>query len=52
LILAEDVKVSNGPINLSYKEVNLGSVYGIHDKTTDKMTVHVPVSVAAKYIQQ
>jgi hypothetical protein len=52
LILAEDVKVSNGPINLSYKEVNLGSVYGIHDKTTDKMTVHVPVSVAAKYLQQ
>jgi hypothetical protein len=52
LILAEDVKVSNGPINLSYKEVNLGSVYGIHDKTTDKGTVHVPVSVAAKYIQQ
>jgi hypothetical protein len=51
-ILAEDVKVSNGPINLSYKEVNLGSVYGIYDKTTDKMTVHVPVSVAAKYIQQ
>jgi hypothetical protein len=51
-ILAEDVKVSNGPINLSYKEVNLGSVYGIHDKTTDKGTVHVPVSVAAKYIQQ
>jgi hypothetical protein len=52
LILAKDVKVSNGPINLSYKEVNLGSVYGIHDKTTDKMTVHVPVSVATKYIQQ
>jgi hypothetical protein len=52
LILAKDVKVSNGPINLSYKEVNLGSVYGIYDKTTDKMTVHVPVSVAAKYIQQ
>ena len=52
LILAEDVKVSNGPINLSYKEVNLGSVYGIYDKTTDKMTVHVPVSVASKYIQQ
>jgi hypothetical protein len=51
-ILAEDVKVSNGPINLSYKEVNLGSVYGIHDKTTDKGTVHVPVSVASKYIQQ
>jgi hypothetical protein len=52
LMLAKDVKVSNGPINLSYNEVDLGSVYGIYDKTTDKMTVHVPVSVALKYIQQ
>src|SRR5919108_744653 len=52
LMLAKDVKVSNGPINLSYNEVDLGSVYGIYDKTTDKMTVHVPVSVAVKYIQQ
>lgn len=51
LMLAKDVKVSNGPINLSYNEVDLGSVYGIYDKTTDKMTVHVPVSVAVKYIQ-
>lgn len=41
LILAKDVKVSNSHINFSYKEVNLGSVYGIYDKTTDKMTVHV-----------
>jgi hypothetical protein len=52
IMLANDVKVSNGPINLSYSEVDLGSVYGIYDKTTDKMTVHVPVSVAVKYIQQ
>jgi hypothetical protein len=52
LMLAKDVKVNNGPINLSYNEVDLGSVYGIYDKTTGKMTVHVPVSVAVKYIQQ
>jgi hypothetical protein len=52
LMLAKDVKVSNGPINLSYNEVDLGSIYGIYDKTTDKMTVHVPASVAVKYIQQ
>jgi hypothetical protein len=52
LMLAKDVKVSNSPINLSYNEVDLGSVYGIYDKTIDKMTVHVPVSVAIKYIQQ
>ena len=52
LLSVDDVKVTNGPINLSYNEVDLGSVYGIYDKNTDKMTVHVPVSIAAKYIQQ
>ena len=27
-----------------------GSVYGVYDKATNKMTVHVPGSVLAKYI--
>jgi hypothetical protein len=51
LMLAKDVKVSNGLINLSFNEVDLESVYGIYDKTIDKMTVHVPVRVALNYIQ-
>jgi hypothetical protein len=51
LLLAKDIKVSNGElINLSYNEVELGSVYGIYDKDTDKMSVHVPIATAAKYI--
>ena len=51
LLLAKNVNVSNGGlINLSYKEVDLGSVYGIYDKTLDRMKIHVPVSVVAKYI--
>src|ERR687891_699674 len=51
LLLAKNINVSNGGlINLSYNEVDLGSVYGIYDKTTDKMTVHVPISIASKYI--
>jgi hypothetical protein len=51
LLLAKDIKVSNGGlINLSYDAIDLGSVYGIYDKATDKMTVHVPVSIAAKYL--
>ena len=51
LLLAKDIKVSNGGlINLSYNEVELGSVYGIYDKATDKMSVHVPIVIAAKYI--
>lgn len=28
--------------------VDLGC--GVYDKATDKMTVHVPISIAAKYI--
>jgi hypothetical protein len=51
LLLAKDIKVSNGGlINLSYNEVDIGSVYGIYDKATDKMSVHVPIAIAAKYI--
>lgn len=37
-------------VNLSYKKVDLGSVYGVYDKATNKITVHVPGSVAAKYM--
>ena len=46
LLLAKDIKVSNGGlINLSYNELELGSVYGIYDKATDKMSVHVPIAI-------
>ena len=50
LMLASNVTVRNGVINLNYNQVNLGSVYGIYDKTTDKMKVHIPVVVALKYL--
>jgi hypothetical protein len=53
VLLAKDIKVSNGGlINLSYDSVDLGSVYGIYNKVTDKMTVHVPLGIAAKYVKQ
>jgi hypothetical protein len=52
LLLAKNVKISNGGlINLSYNEVDLGSVYGIYEKNSDKIRVHVPITVAAKYVQ-
>ena len=51
LLLAKNIKVSNGGlINLSYDAIDLGSVYCIYDKATDKMSVHVPIAIAAKYI--
>jgi hypothetical protein len=46
-ITASDIS-SGGLINLSYKAVDLG--FGVYDKATDKMTVHVPISIAAQYI--
>jgi hypothetical protein len=53
LLLAKDVRINDGTglINLSYNQVDLGSVYGVYDKNKDLMTVHVPINVAAKYIQ-
>jgi hypothetical protein len=53
LLLAKDIKVNNGGlINLSYDAVDLGSVYGIYNKATERMTVHVPLGIAAKYVKQ
>jgi hypothetical protein len=52
LLLAKNAKISNGGlINLSYNEVDLGLVYGVYEKNSDKIRVHVPITVAAKYVQ-
>lgn len=50
LMHAKNVKLSNGHINLSYNQIDLNSVYGIYDKNTDKMTVHIPFGVTANNI--
>jgi hypothetical protein len=50
LMLGRNVTITNGVINLNYNQVNLGSIYGIYDKTTDKMMIHIPFAVASKYL--
>jgi len=50
VMLARNVTVTNGVINLKYNRVDLGSIYGIYDKTTNKMMVHIPLVVASKYL--
>jgi hypothetical protein len=50
LMLARNVTVTNGVINLKYNQIDLGSIYGIFDKTTNKMMVHIPLVVASKYL--
>jgi hypothetical protein len=50
VVFARNVAVSNGLINLRYGEINLGSIYGVYDKTTDKMTMHIPINIALQYL--
>jgi hypothetical protein len=42
LLVAKDIRVSNG---------DQGSLYGVYDRATNKMTGQVPGTVAAKYIK-
>ena len=49
LMLAKNVTVTDG-INLNYDKVDLGSIWGIYDKTNDKIVVHIPAAVALKYL--
>ena len=52
LMLAKNVKVSNGIIDLDFNEIDLGSIYAIYNENIDKITVHVPMDVAYRYLQQ
>ena len=49
LMLAKNVTVTDG-INQNYDKVNLGSIWGIYDKSNNKMVVHIPVGLALKYL--
>jgi hypothetical protein len=50
VMTANNVTVTNGSINSKYTKVNLGSIYGIYNKSTDKITMHIPTSVALQYL--
>ena len=50
VMTANNVTVTNGSINSKYSKVNLGSIYGIYNKSTDKITMHIPASVALQYL--
>lgn len=47
---AKNVKVSNGDVNFDFANVDLASTYVIYNAKSDKFTVHVPLSVAAKHL--
>jgi hypothetical protein len=50
IMLAREVSITNGLLNLKYIEVNLSSIYGIYDKASDKMTIHIPFHIVLRYL--
>jgi len=50
VVVARNVTVTNGSIYLKYDNVNLGGIYGVYDKGTDKITMHIPINVAFRYL--
>ena len=50
VVNARNVTVTNGLLSLKYSEINLGSIYGIYDKVSDKMIVHIPINIALHYL--
>ena len=50
IMLAREVSITNGLLNLKYNEVNLSSICGIYDKASDKIAIHIPFNIALRYL--
>jgi lipopolysaccharide assembly outer membrane protein LptD (OstA) len=51
-IYANNAQVSGQLLNKSYDNLEITSAYAIYNSATDKMTIHVPYSVALQHIMQ
>ena len=51
-IFANNAEVTGQLLSKSYNALQITSAYGIYDRITDKMTVHVPYSVALQHLVQ
>jgi hypothetical protein len=51
-IFANNAQVTGQLLSKSYNDLNITSAYGIYDRNTDKMTVHIPYSVALQHLVQ
>jgi hypothetical protein len=52
MMQANNVRVSNGLTDLSFNDLDLSSLYAIYDPETDKLTIHIPVVTAMRYLYQ
>jgi hypothetical protein len=51
-ISAGSAQVSGQWLNRTYENLDLKSVYGVYDRITDKMAIHIPYSVALSLVLQ
>jgi hypothetical protein len=51
-IYANNAEVTGQSLNKSYNNLEIRSAYGIYNRLTDKMTIHIPYSVALQHLLQ
>jgi hypothetical protein len=51
-IYANNAEVTGQWLSKSYNSIEIRSAYGIYDRVSDKMTVHIPYSVALQHLVQ
>ena len=51
-IYANNAEVTGQSLNKSYNNLEIKSAYGIYDRVTDKMTIHMPYSAALQQLLQ
>ncbi len=51
-IYANNAEVTGQWLSKSYNDLELRSAYGIYDRVTEKMTIHIPYNVALQHLLQ
>ena len=51
-IYANSAEVTGQLLSKSYNNLEIRSAYGIYNQSTDKMTIHIPYSVALQHLLQ
>jgi hypothetical protein len=51
-IYANNAEVTGQLLSKSYDSIEIRSAYGIYDRVTDKMAIHIPYSVALQHLVQ
>jgi len=51
-IYANNAEVTGQSLNKNYNNLEIRSAYGIYNRVTDKMTIHIPYNVALQHLLQ